>query len=390
MILHIDMDAFFASVEKLDDPSLKDRCVIVGGRSDRAVVAAACYNARSYGVRSAMPMFQARLKCPHAVVRPVRRGRYKEVSGMVMTVLKSVSPLVQQVSIDEAYVDVTGCGRLFGPPRQIALKIKKEIKQVTGLTCSVGIAPVKFLAKIASDLEKPDGLTEIPKLEMDQFIERLPLRKIPGVGHATQRHLQSMGLHTLGDIRPLSSDFLEKKLGKFGRRLKALSMGRDRSPVCPFTPIKSVSSEETLHRNTRDRHLLEHTLLKQAQDVSRQLRKHGNRAKTITLKLKHGDFRQITRSITLPRAVQSSDVLYKTACKILRNYPLTQEIRLIGLGASGLIDMDTPIQQKLFAETKHRADNWEKVDQVMDSILGKFGQNGIQKASLKKDIPEKE
>lgn len=390
MILHIDMDAFFASVEKLDDPSLKDRCVVVGGRSDRAVVAAACYNARRYGVHSAMPMFQARIKCPQAAIRPVRRNRYKEVSRMVMAVLKGVSPLVQQVSIDEAFVDVTGCDRLFGPPRQIALKLKKEIEQATGLTCSVGIAPVKFLAKIASDLDKPDGLTEIAMHKMDAFLQSLPVHKIPGVGQATQRQLSAMGLRTLGDVRPLSGDFLEKKLGKFGRRLKALSLGQDDSPVRPFTPIKSVSSEETLSHNTRDRVLLEHILLKQAQDVSRQLRRHCIRAKTITVKLKHADFRQITRSITLPTAVRSSDILYKTACRILRAYPLTKEIRLIGLGASGLIDMDTPVQQTLFSSPGHRTDNWEKVDQVMDSILGKFGQKGIQKASLDKNIPEKE
>ena len=390
MILHIDMDAFFASVEKLDDPSLRGRCVIVGGRSDRAVVAAACYNARRYGVRSAMPMFQARLKCPQAVVLPVRRGRYKEISTMVMGVLKTVSPLVQQVSIDEAFVDITGCDRLFGPPRQIALKIKTEIKQATGLTCSVGIAPVKFLAKIASDLEKPDGLTEISADEMDRFLQQLPLHKIPGVGHATQGKLSSLGLCTLGDIRPLADDFLEKRLGKFGLRLKALSLGHDNSPVRPCTPMKSVSSEETLSRNTRDRHLLEHILLKQAQDVSRQLRKHRIRAKTITVKLKHADFRQITRSITLPDAVQSSDMLYKTACSILHDYPLAKEVRLIGLGASGLIGLDTPVQRTLFATTGHHVDNWEKVDQVMDSILGKFGCNGIHKASLKKDFPGKD
>jgi DNA polymerase-4 len=390
MILHIDMDAFFASVEKLDDPALKDRCVIVGGRSDRAVVAAACYNARRFGVRSAMPMFQARLKCPQAVIRPVRRHRYKEMSRMVMGVLKNVSPLVQQVSIDEAFVDVTGCRRLFGPPFQIALKIKKEIKQVTGLTCSVGIAPVKFLAKIASDLDKPDGLTEITKDEMDSFLKRLPVHKIPGVGHATQRQLRSLGLRTLGDARSLNDDFLENQLGKFGRRLKALSLGKDNSPVRPSSSMKSVSSETTLRRNTRDHRLLEHELLRQAQDVSRQLRKSGIRAKTVTVKLKHADFRQITRSVTMSKAIQSSDVLYKTACRILRNYPITQDIRLIGLGASGLTGMDAPVQRSLFATAGYRADNWEKVDKVMDSITGKFGQKGIQKASLKNDFPEKE
>ena len=214
MILHVDMDAFFASVEQLDNPDLKDQCVLVGGLSDRAVVAACSYEARKHGIHSAMPMFQARRKCPDAVIVPPRRARYKELSGKIMNVLGKFSPLVEPVSIDEAYVDITGCDKLLGDPIQVGKAIKRKIKETVHLTCSVGVAPVKFLAKIASDLDKPDGLTLIEQDEVMGFIEILDIGKVPGVGPKMRVQLRKLGIGTLGDVRKYPEKVLAGHWGK--------------------------------------------------------------------------------------------------------------------------------------------------------------------------------
>ena len=225
MILHIDMDAFYASVEQLDDPRLKNKCVVVGGTSNRGVVSAASYEARRFGVRSAMPIYQARQKCPHGIFVPPRMDRYQAISKKIMTILRDFSPLVEPVSIDEAYVDITGCQRLFGEPLEIAREIKGKIWDTVNLTCSVGIAPKKFLAKIASDMQKPDGLTMIPADEVAAFVESLPVGKVPGIGNKMHRQLELLGIRALGDVRRLPQKTLLQHLGKFGARLHALACG---------------------------------------------------------------------------------------------------------------------------------------------------------------------
>ena len=382
MILHVDMDAFFASVEQLDDPSLRGRCVLVGGLSDRGVVAACSYEARKFGIHSAMPMFQARRKCPDAVIVPPQRGRYKELSGRIMATLSQFSPLVEPVSIDEAYLDITGCEKLQGNPEQVAAAVKTAVRAAVDLTCSVGAAPVKFLAKIASDLDKPDGLTVIRPERMMTFIDTLDVKKVPGVGPKMQARLRDMGIRHLGDVRAYPEDLLRRRLGKFGRRLRELSFGRDSARVIPSTAPKSVSSEETLAANTRDRRQLGRCLLKHAEDVARQLRRKRMRARTVILIVRHGDFSRVTRQSALARPSQSAEPIYHRVMKMLESYPLTRDVRLIGAGASGLLPAGTPVQMDMFAAGPESDRNWEKVDRAVDHITERFGRGVIRRASL--------
>ncbi|MGD1969868.1 MAG: DNA polymerase IV [Desulfobacterales bacterium] len=383
MILHIDMDAFYASVEKLDDPRLKNKCVIVGGTSSRGVVSAASYEARRYGVHSAMPIFKAKQKCPHGVFVPPRMGRYKEVSKKVMALLKEFSPLVEPVSIDEAYMDITGCRRLFGEPQEIAREIKEKIRDRVQLTCSVGVAPNKFLAKIASDLEKPDGLTVILPDQVSQFVESLAIQKVPGVGKKMVRQLELLGIRTLGDVQRLPEQALVQHLGKFGKRLRALSKGSDDSPVTPHAPHKSISSERTLAADSRDVKLLKHYLLSQSAEVARQLRQAGVRARTIVIKIKDANFKTVTRRTTIAIPTQSSKTIYKHAAQLIDDFKITQKIRLIGVGTTGFSAVTAAVQMDLFEQKEKPTDNWEKVDQALDSISQKFGKDAIGRASLK-------
>ncbi|MFW6081784.1 MAG: DNA polymerase IV [Desulfosalsimonas sp.] len=385
MIVHVDMDAFFASVEKLDNPGLRDRCVIVGGVSDRGVVSAASYEARKYGVKSAMPMYKARRLCPGGVFLPPRGSRYKELSGRVMEVLGSFSPVVEQVSIDEAYLDISGCGHLFGSARDTGVRIKENIREQTGLTCSVGIAPHKFLAKIASDMEKPDGLVVIAPEEAAAFIESLPVDKVPGVGLVSAMALSRMGIKTLGDAKKYGESILVRRLGKFGTRLFELASGIDRSKVTPARPVKSVSSEKTLAADTRDKEDLKTYLLDQAEEVGRQLRKNKLRARRVFIKIKHSDFTQITRQGALERRSNSAEMLYLAAADLLEAYHLDSPVRLIGLGATDLIDADVPVQQELFSDASGRWEKWEKVESALDAIRRKYGKQGICRAAGRND-----
>lgn len=383
MILHIDMDAFYASVEQLDDPRLKNKCVIVGGTSNRGVVSAASYEARQFGIHSAMPIYQAKQKCPHGIFVFPRMGRYKEVSKKVMALLKEFSPLVEPVSIDEAYMDITGCQRLFGEPQEIAREIKRKIKQTVNLTCSVGVAPSKFLAKIASDLKKPDGLTLIWPDQVPAFIDSLPIKKVPGVGKKMYRQLELLGIRTLGDIQRLPEKSLMKHLGKFGSRLRALSSGIDDSTVTPHAPHKSISSERTLAADTRDIRLLKRYLLSQCGEVARQLRKAGVRAKTITIKIKDADFKTVTRRTTIAIPTQSSKIIYQHAARLIDDYKIAKKIRLIGVGTSGFSSVTASVQMGLFDTRAELGDDWEKVDRALDSIGKKFGKDVVGRATLK-------
>jgi len=382
MILHIDMDAFYASVEQLDNPWLRGKCVVVGGTSNRGVVSASSYEARRFGVRSAMPIFQARQKCPEAVFIPPRMERYKVVSREIMAILREFSPQVEVVSIDEAYMDISGGQRLHGDPEMVALDIKNEIKKKLGLTCSVGVAPGKFLAKVASDLDKPDGLTIIRPDEVHHFIETLPVQKVPGVGKKTFLRLDSMGIKTLGDVKKFPEKMLDR-LGKFGQRLIELACGRDHSTVTPWSPHKSISSERTLGEDTDDKKLLHKYLLKQSQEIARQLRKANVKAKTITLKLKHADFKQFTRSKTIDTPTQSSETIYRHAVRLLDEYQLTHKIRLIGVGTSGFQSPDRPVQLNLFDRINESDKTWEKVDRTVETITQRFGRDAIKRGTLK-------
>jgi DNA polymerase-4 len=300
-----------------------------------------------------------------------------------MALLRDFSPLVEPVSIDEAYMDITGCQRLFGEPQETAREIKRQIKETVQLTCSIGVAPNKFLAKIASDLEKPDGLTMILPDKVSAFIDALPIKKVPGVGKKMHRQLELLSIRTLGDVQRLPEKTLVKHLGKFGQRLYALSSGTDHSAVTPHASHKSISSERTLAADTRDTKLLKRYLLRQSEDVAKQLRKAGVRAKTITIKIKDADFKQVTRRTTITIPTQSSKTIYRYAERLMDNFKITKKIRLIGVGTSGFSSVTASLQMGLFENNEDTKDEWEKVDKTLDSIGKKFGKDVIGRATLK-------
>ncbi len=382
LIAHIDMDAFFAAVEMLDDPGLRGRPVIVGGDSRRGVVSAAGYEARAFGVHSAMPIFQAKRLCPDGVFLPVRMERYREVSRDLMRCLGEFSPLVEQVSVDEAFMDCTGTGKLFGDPERLAVRIKKRIVELTSLTCSVGMAPCKFLAKIASDMDKPDGLTVISPGEVRRFIDGLPIGKVPGIGTRTMECLKKIGITHLGDVRNYPGKLIREMFGKFGERLIRNADGIDDSPVVPYTEPKSVSSERTLPEDTDDNGVLEKHILRQSGIIARRLRKHSLRGRTVTLKLKFSDFRQITRSVTLDKPTFLGGTIYRETVKLLAAERLTKSVRLVGVGVSNLEPAGGTAQQDLFGTGSPSEEKWERAERAVDEIVKRYGDGSVKRGRL--------
>ena len=384
MILHVDMDAFFASVEQRDNPDLRGKPVIVAGHSGRSVVSAASYEARKFGIHSAMPVFQARQRCPHLIIQPGSREKYARDSRKIMAVLRSFSPLVEPVSIDEAFLDITGCEKLIGTPEQIAKKIKSEIFNQLALTCSVGAAPVRFLAKIASDMNKPDGLTIIAPQTMARVIETLAISKVPGVGARAMVQMKNLQIDTLGDVKKFNLGLLKNKFGSFGQRLFQLAQGIDPTPIEPERPRKSISGEVTLSQDISDPGEVKSLLLAQAHRVGNELRAGRQRCRKVSIKLKFSDFSQITRSKTLDTWICSSNAIFDQAVLLYDHLKITKKIRLVGVGVSDFQDRETPVQLSLFPE-ENQTDNrqWEVVDNAMDSVLAKFGPNALNKANLK-------
>ncbi len=298
-ILHLDLDAFYASVEVLDRPELRGKPVIVGGDERRGVVAAASYEARKSGVHSAMPTATAKRLCPKGIFLPVRMSRYAEMSDTVFAIYRRFTPLVEPLSIDEAFLDVTGCERLFGGAEEVARKIKAAVREETGLTVSAGVAPNKFLAKIASDLGKPDGLTVVPPGGEQDFLDPLPVGKLWGVGKVTEEALLGRGIRTIGDLRRSSRETLVRTFGAHGEHLHELARGIDDRPVETEREAKSVGHEDTYDHDLRDRGAMRRELLSLSDRVSSRLRHGGIKGKTVTLKVKYHDFVQVTRAITL-------------------------------------------------------------------------------------------
>ena len=379
-IMHLDMDAFYAAVEQADNPELRGRPVIVGG-SHRGVVSAASYEARVYGVHSALPMFQARKLCPQGVFLPVHMSRYREVSRVVMAILAGISPVVEQVSIDEAYLDLTGTDKMHGPLPEFARRLKIEVREKTGLTCSIGLAPNKFLAKIASDLHKPDGLTIIPAAEVPAFLETLPVAKIPGVGTKTLAKLQILGVTKTGELLDYPRSFWQKQFGKSGLLLYQRALGQDPTPVISYTEPKSCGAENTLPQDTDDPAELRGWLLQQAERVGRELRRDGLKGRTVTLKIKFADFKQITRSHTLAQPTTSTQQIYHLADKLLMETKLKTRVRLVGLSVSQLTS--TLRQESLFSHPKVLKQ--EQLDEAVDRIQGKFGVAAISRGKVEKE-----
>ncbi len=379
-ILHIDMDAFFASVEQLDNPELRGKPVAVGGTSDRSVVSAASYEVRKFGVRSAMSVVKARQLCPEIILVPGRMQRYKELSRQVMGVLQEFSPTVEQASVDEAYLDGTGLERLFGPIDEVGRQIKERVKEVTGLTCSVGAAPVRFLAKISSDVNKPDGIFIISPDEVKEFLRVLPVNRIPGVGKKLVDTLKRLGVRTCGDVLGKPREFWEQRLGKYGGALHDRARGIDPNKVVVSSGAKSCSAENTFHEDTADRTILKQWVLSQSERVGGDLRRHGYKGRTVTLKIKYGDFKQVTRSRSLDGRTDNTSVIFETACELLRQLELRRSVRLVGVGVSNFEARNR--QVSLFEEEPQEAEATSELDKAVDAVRKKFGTKAVTRVEI--------
>ena len=380
-IIHIDMDAFYASIEQRDHPEWKGKPVIVGGAAEkRGVVSAASYEARRFGVHSAMPTAQARRLCPEGIFLPVRLERYQEVSLQIQEILRQYTPLIEPLSLDESFLDVTGSEKLFGPALEMARDMKRKILETTGLTASAGVAPNKFLAKIASDWRKPDGLFEIRPEEVQAFLQDLPIGKLWGVGKRTEEVLRKMGISRVGQLATFPAEWIEKKLGKYGLELMALARGEDDRPVVPHCRPKSISQEETFTPDLADGEEMGRVLLDQAERVGWELRKQKLRGFTVTLKVRYPDFSLVTRSLTLPYPTDQGIEIYEAAMKLLpRTEALQRRARLLGLGVSNLRHREDPEQRTLFEAQREKV---ERSLAAVDRIWEKFGPRAIQRASL--------
>jgi DNA polymerase-4 len=387
-ILHVDMDAFFVSVELLRRPELRGRPVVVGGSGDRGVVAAASYEARAYGVFSAMPSARARRLCPHAVFLPGDHGRYAEVSERVMAIFRSFTPLVEPLSLDEAFLDVTGARRSRGDGRSIGTAIRAAVLEGEGLTCSVGVAPSKMVAKLASEAAKPaatptgpvpgEGVHVVPPGGERAFLRPLPARALWGVGPATLGRLERLGVRTIGDIADLPEAALVGALGPAnGRHIGRLANGVDPRPVEPDQRAKSIGHEETFPSDHHDAAVLGREVVRMADAVAWRLRRDGRAARTVTLKVRFGDFRTITRSVTLPSPVDEGPAVARAAGGLLAEVDPTPGVRLLGVTASGLVDAGA--RQLSFDDADKPA--WDGASGAVDAIRARFGGQAIGPAS---------
>jgi DNA polymerase-4 len=378
-ILHIDMDAFYASVEQRDDPSLRGKPVIVGGPSRRGVVCAASYEARPFGVRSAMPMGEALRRCPQAVVVPVHMDRYKEVSEQVFEVFGRFTPLVEGLSLDEAFLDVTASRSLFGEARSIARAIKDAIRAELGLVASAGVAPCKFVAKIASDLEKPDGLTVVEDHAVVAFLAPLPVERMWGVGPKTAPRLREHGFLTLGDLAAAPAHALERLLGSWGTHIRELARGNDPRRVDPERAARSIGAEVTHEHDLTDPEDIRRALLAHAAKVAQRLHHEGLHARGVVVKLKYADFSLRSRQLTLPEPVADTGSLKAAAEELLRGFPRSRlGVRLTGIGVTHL--GEGPVPPTLFPDVAR--EKRTKVEGLIADIEGKFGGTGLTRASL--------
>ncbi|MDJ0974096.1 MAG: DNA polymerase IV [Planctomycetota bacterium] len=378
-ILHVDMDAFFASVEQRDHPELAGRPVLVGGAGRRGVVAAASYEARRFGCHSAQPMAVALRRCPDAVVVPPRGRAYREASDHVFQLFHQVTPLVEPLSIDEAFLDVTGSERLAGTGREIAERLRAQIEADLSLTASVGVAPNKFLAKLASDMDKPDGLTEIPEDRIDAVLLPLPVRRIPGIGPSAEQRLSRMGIHTVADVRAEGRETLVARLGVHGERLFELAHGRDARFVVPDARAKSISQECTFPVDLADPDEVRAVLVRHVESVARRVRRNGFRAGVVQIKVRYGAFETITRSKTLAQPTDATSEFLGAADRLFGAWAADgfRPVRLIGFGASRLVDADA--QMQLFQDRV--AERARRLDRAVDALTERFGHRAIGRAT---------
>jgi len=382
-ILHIDMDAFFAAVEQLDNPQYRGKPVIVGadpkGGRGRGVVATASYEARKFGVFSALPISQAYRRCPHGIYVRGRGKRYSEVARRVMRILDDFTSIIERVSIDEAFLDITGSLDLLGGAETIGRDIKSRIKEELGLTASVGIAANKFIAKIASDLDKPDGLVIVPAGSEVEFLHDLPIAKLWGVGKKTEERLLGMRIETIGQLAAQDEKLLTQRFGKWGHALWNLSHGIDNRPVVTGSMRKSISQERTFDEDVADEEEIEKTLFALAEELSRLMRKESLKGKTIQLKVRLEDFTTFTRSRTLSNFVDSPQILRAVAIELYRKLDKKQKrVRLLGIGVSKLTSV-TGEQLSLFEQESPLS---SRVTDLLDTLEEKFGKRVLTRAAL--------
>jgi len=382
VIIHLDMDAFFASVEQLDNPELRGKPVIVGGSPDgRGVVSTCSYEARKYGIRSAMPLSEAVRRCPQGIFVRGHMTRYSEVSRQVFAIMASYSPLIARVSVDEAFLDVTHSQKLFGPGVEIARTIQRRVARELSLPASVGVAPNKFLAKVASDLKKPKGFVVVNACNAAEFLAPLAVERIWGVGQKTAQSLHKLGLMTIGDIQKTSPTTLERSLGVYGKHLWALACGLDDRPVEEEEGVKSVGHEHTFDFDIADVEVLKSTLLHLCAKVGRRLRKKELRCKTVTLKLRFMDFSTFTRQCPLDKATDLDHDLYHAGVKLLDKLYNGTPVRLIGISASHLLGSGDCLEQlSLLDKSPERA---KTLANTLDTIKTKHGDNIITYAKVK-------
>ncbi len=377
-ILHVDLDAFFAAVEQRDRPELRGRPVIVGGGgpNDRGVVSAASYEARVFGVRSAMPLRTAAALCPDGIFVPVDGKRYAAVSRQVMEILRRFTPRLEQVSIDEAFMDVSGTSGLFGTGEEVARRIKQAIADEVRLTASVGVAANRLVAKIASDLRKPDGLVVVAAGEEAAFLAPLPIERLWGIGPSTWRALADYGVRTIGDLAALPDDLLRRRFGTHGPELAARARGVGETEVGGHEAAKSISQEHTFDVDTGQWEVIERTLLALSEGVTGRLRADGLRASTVAVKIRDSDFATITRQRRLPEPTDLTDVIWRTALALTRREAHGMRVRLLGVAASGLSDRQ---QLALFGTDDERR---RRALGAADEIRGRFGPRAIRRARL--------
>ncbi len=390
MILHVDMDAFYASVEQRDDPSLVGKPVVVGGTAEgRGVVAASSYEARKYGIYSAMSAHRAKQLCPDAIFIRPRIDYYAEVSQQLRSIFEEFTPLIEPLSLDEAFLDVTRSVRLLGSAVEIGRQIKLVVQQRLQLTASIGVAPNKFIAKIASDLEKPNGFVVVLPEEVQAFLDPLPVGRIWGVGKVTNQVFKRLAINTIGQLRQLTRETLVELLGVSGGHYWELSQGIDNRTVVPDREAKSISNETTFAEDISSQDDLKAWLVTLAEQVGRRLRNHGRKGRTIELKIRFSDFQSMTRSKTLARSTNITSEILEAGIEMLcRRLPAQHlPVRLIGLGVSNL-DLLGITQLQLFDEIER--EQQRSLDKVADEITKKFGTNSLHRAAgIKKNIDRK-
>ncbi len=381
-IIHLDMDAFYPSVEVLDNPELKGRPVIVGGGKERGVVSSASYEARKFGVHSALPMASAIRLCPRGIFLPVRMERYREISRKILEIFLRYTPLVEPLSIDEAFLDVTGSERLYGGAAEIAVRIKQQVFQEIGLTVSAGVAPSKFVAKIASDMKKPDGLTVVLPEKVREFLNPLSVSRMWGVGKVTREKLLGINVFTFRDLSLIPVDVLERKLGLQGRKMHFLSMGIDVRDVEPERDVKSIGHEETFAEDLVDPELLRKKLLLLAEKTARRMRRKGLIGKCVSLKVKYHDFKQVTRSETLEAFSDDGPFLYAEACRLLTKTDAGKKpVRLLGISVSHLCFQSGGDQLSLFG-CEGRQERRKRLHHALDSVYRRHGEKSVVPGAL--------